>query len=147
MTKRLSAKVTINVNIGSLKLNVKGTKPSTEANGLIKSDYANGAVGEKMWLKGSDIQFPNGTCPLMVGPAGVALNVFGTKATISCSIKQPNATVGAVSHSTLGVPAHTLPSCRIYMPVVDRCSEKKDEYIADNRSKLMKWDDYFYTQL
>jgi hypothetical protein len=33
------------------------------------------------------------------------------------------------------------------MPVVDMCSEKKDEYIADNRSKLMKWDDYFYTQL
>ncbi len=33
------------------------------------------------------------------------------------------------------------------MPVDDMCSEKKDEYIADNRSKLMKWDDYFYTQL
>jgi hypothetical protein len=114
MTKGFSAKITINVNMGSLKLNVKGIKPTLENTGLFKSDYSGATKGEKMWSKGSDIQFPNGTCPLMVGPAGVALNVFGTEAIISCSIKKPNATIGAVSHSTLGVPAHTLPSCRIY---------------------------------
>ena len=33
------------------------------------------------------------------------------------------------------------------MPVVDMIREKKDVYIADNRFKLIKWDDYFYTQL
>ncbi len=42
----------------------------------------------------------------MVGPAGVALNVFGTEAIISCSIKQSNATIGSISHSTLCLPAH-----------------------------------------
>jgi hypothetical protein len=41
-----------------------------------------------MLLKGSDYQYPNGCCPLMVGPDGKSLFVTVIEAIISCYINK-----------------------------------------------------------
>jgi hypothetical protein len=72
-----------------------------------------------MYLKGSDINFPNGTCPLMVSPIGKGLNL-GPKASevvISCSIAKVNNTVRSNSHGNLGISNHTLKVVE-YMPLL-----------------------------
>lgn len=133
MTKGFMCKLTINLNLGSLKITTDGT---------------NTAVPTKMWLLGSDINFPNGTCPLMVSPIGKGLNPGkSSEVVISCSIAKVNNSLGSNSHSNLGIPNHTLNSCRVYAPIIDLTPEKRDYYESNNREKLVIWDDYYYTQL
>ena len=53
LTKGFMCKLTINLNLGSLKITTNGSSS---------------VIPTTMHLKGSDINFPNGTCPLMISP-------------------------------------------------------------------------------
>lgn len=133
MTKGFMCKLTINLNLGSLKITTNGS--STVA-------------PTKMYLKGSDINFNNGTCPLMVSPIGKGLNPGkSSEVVISCSVAKVNNSVGSNSHGNLGISNHTLNSCRVYAPIIDLTPEKRDFYESNNREKLIIWEDYYYTQL
>ena len=104
LTKGFMCKLTINLNLGSLKILTNGTSSVDPT---------------VMYLKGSDINFPSGTCPLMVSTFGKGLNP-GPKASevvISCSIAKVNNTVGANSHGNLGISNHTLKVVE-YMPLL-----------------------------
>jgi hypothetical protein len=52
-----------------------------------------------MSLKGSDIQFPYGTYPVIFSRFAIAHNVIETETVVSCLLKQLDASVGSLPHS------------------------------------------------
>ena len=131
LTKCFLAKLIINVNVGSLKLTVT---PGSGSGGS--------ATLQNMFLKSSDINFVNGTCPIMVSPLGQGLNVESstTECVLSVNIANVLPTLGTLSHSNLGINGHSMRSCRIYAPIIKMTALKRDEYLLNNRSKIIEWD-------
>jgi hypothetical protein len=130
LTKGFYARLTINLNLGSFLIN----SPNN--------------ANHNMHLYGSSINFPNGTCPLMIRENTVAqfeptvLEIVGG---IYC--RQVTASLGTRNQSTLNVPAHTLNSCRIYAPNIDLQPARALSYIQENRSKYIEWDDIYAAQV
>ena len=122
LTKGFYTKLTLYMNLGSLVC------LSTAAN--------------VMAVSGNSINFPNGTCPIMISEATQgSANATGALANanaanqivVSCSIAKPQPVPGAgIAHSTL-IPSHTMASCRIYAPMVTLELSKAEKYILENQ--------------
>ena len=126
MTRGFYARITLNMNLGSFAI--------TKNNGA------------QTWaLAGNNINFPNGTCPLMISPLAVGTVVNGacTQVVGGLYIGKVTSSLGTVNQSTLNVPSHPLPSCRIYCPMVDLHPEKALKYISENRNKLIVYSDIY----
>ena len=94
----------------------------------------------------------NWTCPIQVNPRAINFNAnaAGNVATVGVSLginKPPSALIsgyGGVQHSTLGLQ-HALPSCRIYVPVVDLTLDAANALVSRPLSKRVRFDDYSQT--
>ena len=134
LTKGFYARLTLNLNLGSLVVNRAGGGHAP-ANNYIT-------------LSGTNINFPNGTCPLMLAP--VSSNQYADAVTeIVCGIyvSKITSSLGTINQSTLNVPAHPLNSCRIYAPTIDLQPARALSYIQENRSKYIEWDDIYATRV
>lgn len=132
MTKGFLCKLMINVNMGSLQIDTD--------------------VNKNMSLNGSNISFPNGMCPIMISSIGSGtynkdnlgnLNSQASNINVSISIAKQQNAIGNLING-VNIPNHNLPQCRVYAPVIDLCVDPRDDYINENRSKLIQWDDYYF---
>lgn len=134
LTKGFYARLTLNLNLGSLAIGRAGGNDNDTKNQLS--------------LSGANINFPNGTCPLMIQPSSTAQ--YADNATqIVCGIYvgRVSSSLGTVNQNTLNVPAHPLNSCRIYAPSIDLQPSRALSYIQENRSKYIEWDDVYATRV
>lgn len=134
LTKGFYARLTLNLNLGSLVVNRTGGGADEAHN--------------RLSLSGSNINFPNGTCPLMLQPSTTAQYADGVNQ-IVCGIyvSKVSSSLGTVNQNTLNVSAHTLNSCRIYAPSIDLQPSRALSYIQENRSKYIEWDDVYATRV
>ena len=130
LTKGFYARLTINLNLGSFAI-------------------SSGGVGDNNWvLQGTNINFPNGTCPLMIAPSSntqYAPTITQIVGGIYC--RSVTSSLGVLNQSLLNVPAHAMTSCRIYAPTIDLQPARALSYIQENRSKYIEWDDVYAAQL
>ncbi len=131
-------KLTLDTNcVGSFYLN----RTVSNVAGTIQSSFAGNSTF-------------NWTCPIQVNPRGI--NFSANANTNTCSVvvslginKPPSALIsglpaGQVQHSTLGLQ-HALPSCRIYVPVVDLTLDAANALVSRPLSKRVRFDDYSQT--
>jgi hypothetical protein len=134
LTKGFYARLTLNLNLGSLAINRTGG--------------ADNGTKNQLSLSGANINFPNGTCPLTIQPSTAAQYTDDVKQ-IVCGIyvSRVTSSLGTVNQNTLNVPAHPLNSCRIYAPSIDLQPSRALSYIQENRSKYIEWDDIYATRV
>jgi hypothetical protein len=133
LTKGFYARLTLNLNLGSLVVNRTG-----------------GAGADKNYLSLSSagINFPNGTCPLMLQPSTTAQYTNDvTQIVCGIYVGRVSSSLGTINQNTLGVAAHPLNSCRIYAPSIDLQPARALSYIQENRSKYIEWDDVYATRV
>jgi hypothetical protein len=130
MTKSFNCTIIIELNLGSLKLDVKDSKLS---------------------LSAGDIDFRKGTCPLMISPIGKGLNILDltevTEIVLGLHCVDVLATKGSKSQSTLGVVSHSLKKCRIYVPMIQMEESVEEKYELNMRNKQIFFNDYNYYTL
>ena len=134
LTKGFYARLTLNLNLGSLVVN--------------RSGGGNGEEHNRIFVSASNINFPNGTCPLMLQPS--LSNQYANAVTqIVCGIYvgKASSSLGTVNQNSLDIPAHPLNSCRIYAPSIDLQPARALSYIQENRSKYIEWDDVYATRV
>lgn len=133
LTKGFYARLTLNLNLGSLAIDRTGGDTGTK---------------NQLSLSGANINFPNGTCPLMIQPSTDA-QYINTATQIVCGIYvgRVSSSLGTVNQNSLGVPPHPLNSCRIYAPSIDLQPARALSYIQENRSKYIEWDDVYATRV
>jgi hypothetical protein len=133
LTKGFYARLTLNLNLGSLAINRTGGSQNTR---------------NQLSLVGTNINFPNGTCPLMIQPSTTAQYTDDVNEII-CGIYvgRVSSSLGTRNQNTLNVPPHPLNSCRIYAPSIDLQPSRALSYIQENRSKYIEWDDVYATKV
>jgi len=133
LTKGFYARLTLNLNLGSLAINRTGGDDGTK---------------NQLSLSGGSINFPNGTCPLMIQPStdGQYINTV-TQIVCGIYVGKVSSSLGTVNQNSLGVAEHPLHSCRIYAPSIDLQPARALSYIQENRSKYIEWDDVYATRV
>ena len=129
MTKGFYARLTINLNLGSFAIDTPDNNPN--------------------WvLQGTNINFPNGTCPLTIRPSTTSqYNTALRQIVGGIYCRSVTSSLGVLNQSRLGVPDHTMTSCRIYAPNIDLQPARALSYIQENRSKYVEWDDIYAAQV
>ena len=137
LTKEFYARLTFNMNLGSLKITKTALTSQT--------------------IQQSDIQFPYQTCPLMVAQLydgtnantnALRLDTASTEVVVGVYIAKVTASLNATIHqSTLGVGNHTMNSCRIYAPMYEMQPENAEKYITENTKKYVEYEDIQYIPL
>jgi hypothetical protein len=130
LTKGFYARLTINLNLGSFVI----SSPAADNNNWV--------------LQGTNINFPNGTCPLMIAPTSeTQYPVTITQIIGGIYCRSVTSSLGALNQSTFNIAAHSMTSCRIYAPTIDLQPARALSYIQENRSKYIEWDDIYAAQL
>ena len=134
LTKGFYARLTLNLNLGSLIVNREGG--------------GNADTQNQIRLSGGNINFPNGTCPLMLQPSTTA-QYSNDVTQIVCGIYvgRVSSSLGTINQNSLNISAHPLNSCRIYAPSIDLQPARALSYIQENRSKYIEWDDVYATKV
>jgi hypothetical protein len=131
LTRGFYSRLTINLNLGSLKL----TKAA--ANASITTDA-------------SQMNFPNQTCPFMVAPITSGLYAHADFTEVVCGIYLNRITASVnctTNHSSFAnaVAAHKLGAARIYAPMYELQPERAIKYIQENQNKYIEYEDLQYT--
>jgi hypothetical protein len=137
LTKSFNCSITIDLNLGSLKMNY-GATVATRILGVLS-------------LSSNDIDFRRGCCPLMVSPVGKGLNFKEAntikEVVLGLHVVKVLSTKGAVSQHNLNISEHRMAKCRIYIPMIQMDEDIDDKYESLMRTKQIYFNDFNYHTL
>ena len=170
LTKGFYSRIDLTLNTGSFRVStnpgaLSATAPVAATANLPGPNFAP-ATSYSFSMNASDINFPNGTCPLMlsqayipttpayttwtggasvttaaVSPTEAIVGLYVAKVTSSVpGINPGGVLVAAVNHSQLNIPPHTQTTCLLYAPVIELKPERALSYITQNRNKLISYE-------